>query len=555
MAYGKPIDRPANVRGMSLAPKPPEGHARLLLNVIPDGTGVRTRPGGVLFTNARAANSGLSLLRCLGVTDFRGPTNQFYSVAVFADETMSSGYITVNTGVNQVYVSAAIPLSSDFPCSFAKFGKDLFIAGPWRDNRVYRLRFEIDGDIFETEAFAYDRTSPLYQRGGDDPGPYLSRAPQGRIIGSNGTRLFILDGDVLRWSNLGDADAFPANNAIPLGGAQNDPGVGMAYLWGAMHIFKQRSIWRVTGDFATLERTRADVVATGVGLVSHRGIVMAGGRVLLLTTAGVRPYNGNDLGDSLSAPIDSLLRAEQPFGELGDEIGRVRPSRGGLSNAWAAYDPRLNAAKFVMEGDRPYQNTISAWYHFDTDGWSIHTHPAMQAGAWIPASDGFGYFVTGSDNGFLFVQNYGPNDVRANTGLTAAEAVALDTRFVPQSFRTDTLATVRLRFSRVRAEAMSSLDVTFRVRPFGGSAPVGWTEPTFTTMPLGSDAFDVFADVAGDGFRLDTDRLETDRAVEVKRGVPGFPSADWYFEVASNALNAEWKLYSYGADVVPEARR
>lgn len=573
------MDESAAYRGMWFAPDPPPGFARFLLNVVPDGQSIRTRSGSRLFANLRTANpvdsiGALALGRCLGVTGFYGPTRQFYTVAVFADTLLYNAYVFVLTGIQQVFPGISsdpawtvgdaaglentfgIPLSSDFPVSFATLGKDLFMAGPFTENRIYRLRFENDGSIFQTEAFALDRAEPRNQRGIDDPPPYQRIPPQARIIGSNGTRLFVLDVG-LGWSNLADGDAWPAQNTLDLDSGQADSATGLLHLGGAIHAFKQRSVWRLAGDFTTIERTRADLVGTAAGLLSHRALVASGTYVLALTSSGVRSYDGNTFGpSSLSEPIDTLLRSEQSFAELGDEVGRIRITRTGIAQSWSAYNHGDNSVWFVFPSDIPDRPTVAAVYHLKTEGWTFNTIPTALAGAWIPSYDGHGYFVTGDDVGTLFVHGYGPNDTQTNRSSGAIEEVAIDARVVTRVFHQKNLTPFRPRFARVRVESTSDADVSLLMRPVAGSAPTaGWPTTTFDTLPLGSTEFTTLAGATGNGWRLATDRLETDTVVDVKRGVPGYPAPEWYFSISSNALDVEWKAYSVGADIVPVARR
>lgn len=156
-----------------------------------------------------------------------------------------------------------------------------------------------------TVAFAYARVDDL----GGDP-------PRGRYIAVKDNRIFMAgmfgDESRVRYSELGDPEDWPVENFINVNVSDGDQITGLVEFGGNLYIFKNRSIYRLSGsdpaDFYLVQ------VVPDIGAVGQRAIVSTGGGMYFVSTDGVFYFDGGGQPRNITAVLDSYFRS----GEIDD---------------------------------------------------------------------------------------------------------------------------------------------------------------------------------------------------------------------------------------------
>lgn len=102
---------------------------------------------------------------------------------------------------------------------------------------------------------------------------YDSIAPGKHAVWFN-NRLWVLDDDTVHISNINDPYTYDPLNDWPIERGTNDTGTAL-YKWNSntIIVFKQRSVYYLTGIDDSLENIVLDSISTEVGCISPRGIV------------------------------------------------------------------------------------------------------------------------------------------------------------------------------------------------------------------------------------------------------------------------------------------
>lgn len=241
------------------------------------------------------------------IQKYRGSTNANYSTgtitATNGDATVTGSSTVWNTATNAA-VGEYIQLPDD------KWYKIISIASDTS------LEIEVDYQGITAAGETYV-ISPWGEVQGD-----LNRAtavtglvrPTGAYIESHIDRVWVLDGNTLRFSSLFatvDGEHFndfdTANNAgsinIPAG--KGDIGTGLYSLNNSLFIFQRRAIWRLYGTSPANFELRN--VTNEIGMVNRKTLVEWGDILIFLSEQGVQFFDGSNLKNVSDGVINNHI--------------------------------------------------------------------------------------------------------------------------------------------------------------------------------------------------------------------------------------------------------
>jgi len=248
------------------------GHKKLRGTTL-EGWGI-TRPASApaTATGAAGAMTGTFEVR---VTFFNANTGH---------ESSASDTSNATTLASQQLSVTSIPVSADGQVT----ARRIYIRNT-SNQTEFRLAATISDNV-TTSTTLNVNTSLLITLGPDtaenDPPP--SAARYAAWINS---RMFVADGSNLYWSEKDKPEAFDPDNYEPIGAGDGQNITGIIGYGDVVFIFKQRSVYAVTGT--NPENWRIRPIFTDVGAVSHRSLIVAGGALWWWSEFGPTKFDGS----------------------------------------------------------------------------------------------------------------------------------------------------------------------------------------------------------------------------------------------------------------------
>lgn len=171
------------------------------------------------------------------------------------------------------------------------------------------------------------------------PGGLSGAIPGGSHRVLHDGRLFIADGQTIRWSSPGVyLDLWPNRNELVLSD-QYGPITGMLTVNGVLAVFKRNIIYTLTPN-GDADGYDAMPMPSGVGCVG--GLTACGSFCLFISTDGLFRFDGNDL-TKLSEKLDEMFF----LGQVGSDLTKARGVYFGPLNQWRLFFPKGEA--FVLD--------------------------------------------------------------------------------------------------------------------------------------------------------------------------------------------------------------
>jgi hypothetical protein len=335
----------------SMAP----GSSLLALDVSFDAHGCRGRPGfDRLYPDGTSIGNGTQFtLSCRGVHTYRSPWSE-------ADYIVAAGYevpkvgqtypnieITVWADGNRIVTSEfSGVLDTTQPFHMARWRDTLFVSTR-SDSRLFAVRFQRTGVTIEVIRLQDRDLFPLFA--GDDPGPWVSRAPRGGPITVHEDRLF-LAGDqdspgTIFIFNIGDDSALSATGFIEVG--SGSPVYAMRSLNRHLMAYTRDHIYAAIGGYTSSDDTRITNVESTHGCTSHNVLEIEGTNVFI-NERGVFQVTPNAPAQNISGSIAALFSGGSVDVSWGSDFARYVPNRGSFAGAPAAYLPTTREVVFAL---------------------------------------------------------------------------------------------------------------------------------------------------------------------------------------------------------------
>jgi hypothetical protein len=218
---------------------------------------------------------------------------------------------------------------------------------------------------------------------GDHDGPPAGRGLAGPYLG----RLVAWKGSTIYWSALNQPQYWPGSaaddgNHAPVG----DDGENILRVM--LHrrearIYKERSIWRMTGDPDDLEG-EVQPTHSEVGLAAERAICSAGAVDYFLAEDGIYAFNG-DLAVKISGKLDPIFKRD-PVYTYGGRLSSLDPAY--RHNAVMAFHNGRLYFSYTPDGSQSHLNECTLVWEAATKRWTHHQRDFEGwAGGWTALYD------------------------------------------------------------------------------------------------------------------------------------------------------------------------
>ena len=299
---------------------------------------------------------------------------------------------------------------------------------------------------------ATNKTDQVITWNGTGNATDLTAAPQGRYIEFHQNIVFIANCSTdttgaadeepsrLYFSNVLDETTWTSTDFIDIAKDDGTEITGLVVLLDTLYIFKDNSIFRLSGtnrDDFTLAR-----MVTAIGCVSGHSIQVINNKIIFNSQDGIYIYDGGINVTKISTRIEDTL----------DGIDTSR-----FEQFTSANFQRKNQYWLGTTSSAASTNDLILVYDYFNDAWTKYVGIEANAMAIVRDSTGKEQLYTGEfDRGAIFLQNVGDND----------DGIAINGFYQTKWFRFPTLKSSELilRLIRVFAEEEGNWDLTIEAK-------------------------------------------------------------------------------------------
>ena len=246
---------------------------------------------------------------------------------------------------------------------------------------------------------ATNRDNPVITWDGSGNAEALSGSPpQGRWVAFHQNIVFLANTSTnpsrIQFSNVLDEETWTSTDFIDVAANDGTEITGLAILLDALYIFKEESIYRLSGtnrDDFVLSR-----MVTDIGTVAGHSIQVINNKIIFHARDGIYLYDGGinviKISSKIEESLDDLVFARNKFSVSAD----LKP----LNQYWLS----------VTDGSGSKHNLILIYDYFH-NAWTKYIGIEANAMAMVIDNDGQDQLYTGdASRGFFFKQNSGNSD-------------------------------------------------------------------------------------------------------------------------------------------------